>query len=321
LGVNGRVEFGSTDEKFLFAVSKTDRVVGICTDEIIKLSKYVPMSVAWHEAFHKIFELVIPANERGAFYSAYKNSIYGRITKPSDRDIAEAFADMFMTYMQNKESLNKADTFFKKAKSWIKSFGFNIGMVFKIGPKRSKEMYQLYRNMNAGKYRNTSISKEQHDRFKRLFGDGLYYTVTNTDSNVSANFSHIADVGARDRLVRGLSYYILKSFEIDGLNPNVARIRITGGTSKIKPTPDRLAEMYDGAILEYLKSIHPVYEEVFEKIEIQETDEKGNTKTRNYYPKFEALSRYIADYMGSLFDTMRKPKVEEDDASDSDTQS
>jgi hypothetical protein len=125
---------------------------------MIKLSRFVPMSVAWHEAFHKIFELVIPAKERDSFYDAYRNSLYGRFKKPSDRDIAEAFADMFMTYMQNKEAINKADTFFKKAKSWIKSFAFNIGMNFKIGREKSKEMYMLYNKMNEGKYKNTEIS-------------------------------------------------------------------------------------------------------------------------------------------------------------------
>jgi hypothetical protein len=33
----------------------------------------------------------------------------------------------------------------------------------------------------------------------------------------------------------------------------------------------------------------------------------------NYYPKFDALSRHIADYISSIFDTMRKPKIEDDD--------
>jgi hypothetical protein len=80
-------------------LTKNERVAGICTAESIKLTRYVPMSVAWHEAFHKIFELVIPAEERDKFYSAYR---WGRHTKPSDRTVAEAFADMFMTYMQNR---------------------------------------------------------------------------------------------------------------------------------------------------------------------------------------------------------------------------
>ena len=86
----------------------------------------------------------------------------------------------------------------------------------------------------------------------------MYYTVTNIDSKTSADFSHIADVGAKDKLVRSLAYYILKSYEIDGLNPNVARVRITGGTENMKPTPDRLIEMYDGAIVNYLKKVYRV---------------------------------------------------------------
>jgi hypothetical protein len=91
-------------------------------------------------------------------------------------------------------------------------------------------MFKMYHDINKGLYRNTAISKEQNERFKKLFGQGLYYTVTNTDNKHSAEFSHIADIGERDGLVRGLSYFILKSFGIDELNPNVARVKITGGT-------------------------------------------------------------------------------------------
>jgi len=321
LGINGQVTFGPTDKKFLMEISKNERVIGICTEQMIVLSKYAPMSVAWHEAFHKIFELVIPAEERDAFYNAYTHSIYGRITKPSDRDIAEAFADMFMTYMQNKQALDKADTFFKKAKAWFKSFAFNIGMNFKIGRQKSKEMYELYHKINAGEYKNTEITPEQNERFKRLFsGSELYYKVTNIDTKATADFSHISDVGEKDKLVRSLAYYILKAYDIDGLNPKVARVKISGGTSDIKATPQILEEMYDGAIVEYLKSQHPVFEEIFEKVEKEYTDDKGNVKTYNYYPKFDALSRDIADYISTIFDTMRKPKIEDDDSDDSDTQ-
>ena len=309
LGINGRVDFSPTDEKVLMELTKNERVAGICTAESIKLTRYVPMSVAWHEAFHKIFELVIPAEERDKFYSAYR---WGRRTKPSDRAVAEAFADMFMTYMQNKQAI-KNNKFFKKIRPWIKSVGFAIGMVFKIGPHRAKQMFSMYHDINKGLYRNTAITKEQNDRFVKLFKNGLYYTVTNTDNKHSAEFSHIADIGDRDKLVRGLSYFILRAFGIDELNPNVARVKITGGTDKMKSTVDRLAEINDGSIIDYLKSQHPVFEEVFEKVQKEHKGKDGKVVMYNYYPKFDALSRHIADYISSIFDTMRKPKIEDDD--------
>ena len=309
LGINGRVDFSPTDKKVLMELTKNERVAGICTAESIKLTRYVPMSVAWHEAFHKIFELVIPAGERDKFYSAYR---WGRHTKPSDRAVAEAFADMFMTYMQNKQAI-KNNKFFKKVWPWIKSVGFAIGMIFKIGPHRAKQMFKMYHDINKGLYRNTAITKEQNDRFVNLFGEGLYYTVTNTDNKHSAEFSHIADVGDRDKLVRGLSYFILKAFGIDELNPNVARVKITGGTETMKSTVDKLAEINDGTVIDYLKSQHPVFEEVFEKVQKEHKGKDGKVVMYNYYPKFDALSRYIADYISSIFDTMRKPKIEDDD--------
>lgn len=318
LGINGRVDFGPTDKKFLMELTKNERVAGLCTTEFIKLSRYVPMSIAWHEAFHKIFELVIPAKERDTMYHAYK---WGRSKKLSDREVAEAFADMFMTYMQNKQAINKTDGFFKKIKPWFKMLGFTIGMALKIGPHRAKQMFRIYHDMNKGLYRNIAISKEQNERFENLFGYGLYYTVTNTDNKHSAEFSHIADIGERDKLVRGLSYFILRAFGIDELNPNVAKVKITGGTDKIKSTVDKLAEIGNGAVIEYLKNRHPVFEEVFEKVQKEHKTKDGKTVMYNYYPKFDALSRYIADYISSIFDTMRKPKIEDDDTrTETDTQ-
>jgi hypothetical protein len=150
-----------SDKEFLKMVSRNERVIGICTAQGIQLSKTVPFSVAWHEAFHKIFELAIPAEKRDSLYAAYKNRWWRRmITKPSDRDIAEAFADMFVDYMTNKEAIDKADSFFKKIKPWIKTFAFNIGMMISIGRHNAAKMYQLYADMNAGKFKNTEITKE-----------------------------------------------------------------------------------------------------------------------------------------------------------------
>lgn len=304
-----------SDKKFLKAVSKNGRVIGICTSEGIKLSKYAPESVAWHEAFHRIFELVIDAKERDRFYDAYRNRFVNRIfRKVTDRDVAEAFADMFVTYMENKEALNKADSFIKKLLPWAKTFAFNLGMMFKLGKNTSKEIYELYNRINQGEYKDSIITEEQNKRFEDLFGEGLYYTVTNTDNKHSANFSHLADIGDRDKLVRGLSYFILKAFGIDQYNPKVARVRITAGTEDYVSTLDKLAEIDNGSVVEYLKNAHPVFQEVFEKQEKEFKTKDGKVIKRNYYPKFDALSRHIADYIDSLFDTMRKPKVEEDDS-------
>ena len=299
-----------SDKEFLKMVSRNERVIGICTAQGIQLSKTVPFSVAWHEAFHKIFELAIPAEKRDSLYAAYKNRWWRRmITKPSDRDVAEAFADMFVDYMTNKEAINKADSFFKKIKPWIKTFAFNIGMMISIGRHNAAKMYQLYADMNAGKFKNTEITKEQADRFNRLFKEELYYTVTNSDTKTTANFSHLANIGDRDKLVRGLSFWILNYFKLDAIHPNVAKVKITGGRSDMVATPDRMGK----ELIEYLKRSHPVFEEVFECVETEFKGEDGKIVKRNYYPKFEALSRHIADYISTIFDTMRKPKIETDD--------
>lgn len=313
LGDNGKVEFTLTDKSYFDKISENERVAGVCSSAIIEMSKFAPFSTAWHEAFHKVFELVIPAKTRDEFYNAYKHSIYGFFKNPSDRDIAEAFADMYMNYMQNKQDLDKADSLFKKFKPWWRSFTLGLGMTWRMGYSKMREMYRLYNEINNGEYKSKPITEEQNRRFKELFNDQLFYTVTNTDSKVSANFSNLADIGDRDKLVRALSYYILKTFGIDELTPNITKVKITGGTLKDKPTLDKVAEMYGSSVEEFLKGRHPVFEEVFEKVEKEYTTKDGKVIKKNFYPKFEALSRHIADYISTIFDTMRKPKIEEDE--------
>jgi hypothetical protein len=110
-------------------------------------------------------------------------------------------------------------------------------------------------------------------------------------------------------LVRGLSFWILNYFKLDAIHPNVAKVKITGGRSDMVATPDRMGK----ELIEYLKRSHPVFEEVFECVETEFKGEDGKIVKRNYYPKFEALSRHIADYISTIFDTMRKPKIETDD--------
>jgi len=37
-------------------------IAGECTSQLIKISTYAPKSVMYHEAFHKIIELILPDN-------------------------------------------------------------------------------------------------------------------------------------------------------------------------------------------------------------------------------------------------------------------
>ena len=59
-GSHEDLDLNSVDGKYIELKSHTPNVVGLCADNIIKLSMYAPESAIYHEAFHKLVELMIP---------------------------------------------------------------------------------------------------------------------------------------------------------------------------------------------------------------------------------------------------------------------
>lgn len=60
--------------------------------------------VEWHEAFHRVLEILASDRVRNRIYRAYENAT-DRYTM-SEHEIGEALADQFMAYMMNKPAIN-----------------------------------------------------------------------------------------------------------------------------------------------------------------------------------------------------------------------
>jgi len=214
---NAIVEF--SDDPFLKNVGPTDRVVGITLTEMIKLSKYAPYSAAWHEAFHKILELTVDDNLREQFYDIYRKKYHVE----GDRAIAEGLADLFVSYMENRKAVSDAKGFSKIYK-WFKKAGFALGLTWHVGLNNAKTLFNFYRDINAGKYKtDRGVDANKAQRFKDLFNEELYYTVR------GYNFEHLADSGQVAEMVEALSFYILDSYDIQKLDPDISEITIDDG--------------------------------------------------------------------------------------------
>ena len=97
LGDNVPVEFYDT---FLTAASASAHVVGNCKADAIVLSEMGWPGVEYHEAFHRVFEMLIPESERDAIYhkiadrlglNLYDND--GNENKEAFRQVAEYAAE------------------------------------------------------------------------------------------------------------------------------------------------------------------------------------------------------------------------------------
>ena len=314
--------FGSHDDLSIVSNIQSSNVgsrvaAGACAAQYVKLATNAPESAIFHEAFHKIIELVLPADQREAFYAMYRDK-YGKDL--SDRDVAEGLCDLFVDYMNLKMQHKRAKGF-GKIYSWFKKVAFNIGMCIKFGLTNSIKFYQLHQDINRGKYANKQVSKENIDRFNSIFKtrsgiSELYYTVENTDKKDSkVNFENITNAAELQDLAASVGFMIIKAYGLEsiGADPGVIKVNentpkmILGWLKKIKFTTEKLGE------------IHPALEEVFEE-DVREVKIKGETVKQKYYPKFEAIQKFVSDYLANItggyrgkFENLPENEAEDED--------
>ena len=313
LGSNGRVEFTKEHEKYLEQITQSQAAIGVCTTELIKLSRYAPMSTAYHEAFHKVLELCVYDKLRQSLYDSYR-SYNGKSL--SDRDVAEGLADQFVDYMSNWQSFKESKGF-SKIKPLFKTIGFYIGVGRNYGFKTLRNLFQLYRDTNKGKYANAKISKEKKDRFNKLFGDTLYHKVTNNDTKKSSEFEYLNNSSDVNEMVKALAFNILENKNLEFGSRD--RIVIDNNTLRNLPqkTIDRLCgyDLQPGVEPDY---INMAFREIFtaetHTKEVEHTKDGVTTlKTEKVvvYPKFAAIQNLVADYCNEIVGDVRS-RLKED---------
>jgi len=117
-------------------------VIGRCYHDSIVLSRFAEEGTEYHEAFHRILEIVAPSKLRTAVYKAYKSNKVGAKTK-TDAEIAELLADEFMYFVMNKPTF-KFPHSIKEAFSMVKDY---VNFVRQIGSFR---LYLMYSFTNSG---------------------------------------------------------------------------------------------------------------------------------------------------------------------------
>ena len=280
--------------KYLEELGNDRYAIGLCCDQMIKLSTYAPRSVAYHEAFHRIMELVLPDKVRQEFYDIYRAK-NGKTL--SDRKIAEAYADMYMDYMTNKDTIKQAK-WYKKPFTWFRQFAFELGITWKLGFKNAYNLRNIVSEVNRGKYANKEISESKRKRFNKLFGDNLYYTVKN--KNKSADFKYLANSGDVKEMVNALGYWIAVSMDLDSINAK--QYKIKNSTQFVQNiSQDIIDELCGNGLAESeIDDVHRAFREVFSSENVLIKNKKGiATGYTKVYPKLDILLDKINEYIES----------------------
>lgn len=303
--------FGSHDfvqfvqNKYLEELGNDRYAIGLCCDQMIKLSTYAPRSVAYHEAFHRIMELILPDKVRQEFYDIYRAK-NGKTL--SDRKIAEAYADMYMDYMTNKDTIKQAK-WYKKPFTWFRQFAFELGITWKLGFKNAYNLRNIVSEVNRGKYANKEISESKRKRFNKLFGDNLYYTVKN--KNKSADFKYLANSGDVKEMVNALGYWIAVSMDLDSINAK--QYKIKNSTQFVQNiSQDIIDELCGNGLAESeIDDVHRAFREVFSSENVLIKNKKGiATGYTKVYPKLDILLDKVNEYIESTI-TAYSGKIED----------
>jgi len=192
-------------------------VLGICRKDSIRLSSLAENGVEYHEAFHRIFELIIPEHLR--------DSIYEKVAADNDidlqndpdytnhRKVAELMADWYWDYQVGQFHVDSYNIF---AKAWNRMRDFALRFTNRY--RNDRAVLKLFSDIRRGKYasrkanssaikrfvtnfKNNLMYKHHGKDFKHIVGDEMYYHIVESakffvfaGSDISVNGSNISDL-------------------------------------------------------------------------------------------------------------------------------
>lgn len=192
-------------------------VLGVCRKDSIRLSSLAENGVEYHEAFHRIFELIIPEHLR--------DSIYEKVAADNDidlqndpdytnhRKVAELMADWYWDYQVGQFHIDSYNIF---AKAWNRMRDFALRFTNRY--RNDRAVLKLFSDIRRGKYasrkanssaikrfvtnfKNNLMYKQHGKDFKHIVGDEMYYHIVESakffvfaGSDISVNSSNISDL-------------------------------------------------------------------------------------------------------------------------------
>lgn len=267
-------------------------VAGKCMSDMVYIGNRVVDGVQYHEAFHRVFELLLRPSERQKIYDWYK-SREGN-DKMSDTEIAEGLANLYMdaqnNYDDNEFSNNKVVALFQKIKAGVQ-FARDLGSI---------RLTLLSAIMSTGWYKTkagSKIRKENLERFKAKFGDSLHYDVYNQKTGMKHSFENILNNEQLNDCVETIAFYIvekaLEEGRVNAVGDNIDQLTITGTNIKKLIGVDMMKQlMGEDPEVPVPEAQAKAFKEIFKQgKEKYITDKNGVAIGKEqYYPNFAVIA-------------------------------
>ncbi len=267
-------------------------VAGKCMSDMVYIGNRVVDGVQYHEAFHRVLELLLRPSERQKIYDWYK-SREGN-DKMSDTEIAEGLANLYMdaqnNYDDNEFSNNKVVALFQKIKAGVQ-FARDLGSI---------RLTLLSAIMSTGWYKTkagSKIRKENLERFKAKFGDSLHYDVYNQKTGMKHSFENILNNEQLNDCVETIAFYIvekaLEEGRVNAVGDNIDQLTITGTNIKKLIGVDMMKQlMGEDPEVPVPEAQAKAFKEIFKQgKEKYITDKNGVAIGKEqYYPNFAVIA-------------------------------
>lgn len=291
------------------AYKKNSAVLAKCTDAVIQMSNSVPYTIGFHEGFHRALELLVEPSVREQMYSAYRKAHPEAAT---ERDIAEGLADLFVDYMLGTKDANAI-----KKQGWIKRNIKKVANRLSIlwhYRNNAKTVLTLFNDIKSGKYADKQVSKEQQNRFKKLFSEDLHYEIN------GRKFDHIGSAAEKEHMARALGYIIVKSAkdatDIYDAVHNSSELPIKYIPMRVINNligePGSVKPILNGQYMS-VDSVTPT-QQAFREVFYAELNDKGDV----VFPNFSAISKEVQKYLTEIMDAYDGKYQHDDDSETSD---
>lgn len=205
-------------------------VVGRVTEDSIKISEQAPEGAQYHEAWHRVSQLLIDPKHRDKIYKKYREQGL------NDKQIDEKLADQFKDFMLTESGNYRFDT-----KNWFRRIYDFIKLWIRTG---QYGLAKVYSAINRGKYYGLKPNAENVDRFREIYkGDGANMEVS------GYKFKHIQTVKQLNDIINSLTYAFFQVSFADGKTINYSDL------SKEAPKFDRLKLILQAQAYKYPSDI------------------------------------------------------------------
>lgn len=291
------------------AYKKNSAVLAKCTDAVIQMSNSVPYTIGFHEGFHRALELLVEPSIREQMYSAYRKA---HPEAAIERDVAEGLADLFVDYMLGTKDANTI-----KKQGWIKRNIKKVANRLSIlwhYRNNAKTILTLFNDIKSGKYADKQVSKEQQNRFKKLFGEDLHYEIN------GRKFDHIGSAAEKEHMARAIGYIIVKSAkdatDIYDAVHNSSELPIKYIPMRVINNligePGSVKPILNGQYMS-MDSVTPT-QQAFREVFYAELNDNGDV----VFPNFSAISKEVQKYLTEIMDAYDGKYDHDDDSETSD---